>query len=246
MLLTTKNLTKRFGGLVAVDDVTIEVQEGELRSVIGPNGAGKTTFFNLITGLLEPSEGEIMFNGDPITHEKPEARVKKGIARSFQVTNIFPGLSVKRNIRISLQNSAGYGRNFWSQVDGIESLDRRVDEIIDEIGITASPETVASTMSHGEKRLLEIALVVAQNPSIILLDEPAAGMSAEETREVVDLIRSLNEDYTIMLIEHDIDLIMELSDKITVLADGSVITEGKPDEVAANEDVQAAYLGGTV
>ena len=246
MILTTENLTKRFGGLIAVEDVNLSIEEGELRSVIGPNGAGKTTLFNLLTGLLEPSVGEIHFKGETITHEKPEARVKRGIARSFQITNIFPELSIRRNIRISLQNSAGYGRNFWSKVDENEELEERVNEIIDYIGITARPETTASTMSHGEKRLLEIALVIAQDPSIILLDEPAAGMSAEETREVVDLIRSLNEDYTIMLIEHDIELVMELSDKITVLADGSVISEGHPEKVAADEGVQAAYLGGTV
>lgn len=245
-MLETKNLTKEFSGLIAVDNVNMSVEEGELRSLIGPNGAGKTTFFNLLTGLLSPTSGDIVYDGKPITNQNPEERVKQGIARSFQVTNIFPELTVKKNIRIAVQRDAGYMWNFWSKTDDIPELNERVEEIISEVGITVDPETTASTMSHGEKRLLEIAMVIAQDPEILLLDEPAAGMSAEESREIIDLIRSLNENYTILLIEHDIDLIMRLSDRISVLVEGSVIAEGTPEEVAADDRVQEAYLGGEV
>lgn len=246
MLLETENLTKRFNGLVAVDGVNIAVEAGEIRALIGPNGAGKTTTFDLLTGLLEPSEGEIRLEGEPITNKSPEERVSMGISRSFQITNIFPELSVTKNIRIAVQQDQGYSWNFWSKVDEIDTLEERTAEIIDFVGINADPEAKAATLSHGEKRLLEIAIVVARDPSIVLLDEPAAGMSAEETREMIDLIRSLNEEYTILLIEHDIELIMELSDKITVLSNGKVISQGTPAEVSANERVQEAYLGGEI
>jgi branched-chain amino acid transport system ATP-binding protein len=245
-VLETRELTKEFGGLVAVDKINLTVNEGELRSVIGPNGAGKTTFFNLLTGLLSPTEGEILFQGDSITHVDPEDRVKIGIGRSFQVTNIFPGLSVRKNIRTAVQRDAGHGRNFWSNTDNLAELNDRVDEIIKDIGITVAPETKAEIMSHGEKRLLEIAIVTAQDPSLLLLDEPAAGMSAEETKEIIDLIQWLNKSYTIVLIEHDIDLVMKLSDRISILVEGSIVAEGTPEEVAANERVQEAYLGGEV
>lgn len=244
MLLETENLTKRFNGLVAVDGVDIAVEAGEIRALIGPNGAGKTTTFDLLTGLLEPSEGETRLEGEPITDKSPEERVSMGISRSFQITNIFPELSVKKNIRIAVQQDQGYSWNFWSKVDEIDALAERTAEIIDYVGIDADPEAKAATLSHGEKRLLEIAIVIARDPSIILLDEPAAGMSAEETREIIDLIRSLNEEYTVLLIEHDIELIMEISDKITVLSNGQVISQGTPAEVSSNERVQEAYLGG--
>lgn len=246
MLLETENLTKRFNGLVAVDSIDLGVETGEIRALIGPNGAGKTTTFDLLTGLLEPSEGEIRFQGERITGKSPEERAKMGISRSFQITNIFPELSVKKNVRIAVQQDEGYTWNFWSNVDGIPALEERTSDILEYVGIDADPETEASTLSHGEKRLLEIAIVIARDPSILLLDEPAAGMSAEETREMIDLIRSLNEEYTILLIEHDIELIMELSDKITVLSNGRILAQGTPAEVSTNERVQEAYLGGEV
>lgn len=244
MLLRTENLTKRFGGLTAVDDVTLDVAQGELRSVIGPNGAGKTTFFNLITGLLQPTSGEVLLNQDSIVGLKPHERVGRGISRSFQITNIFPELSIRKNIRISLQNERGYGRNFWSRVDDIPELETETDRIIQRVGIESPPETEAASMSHGEKRRLEIGIAIAQDPDLLLLDEPAAGMSEEETREIVALIRDLNERYTILLIEHDIDLVMELSDQITVLSEGAIIADGTPAQVTANDRVQEAYLGG--
>ncbi|THE63027.1 ABC transporter ATP-binding protein [Salinadaptatus halalkaliphilus] len=244
MLLETTDLTKRFDGLVAVDQVDLSVEKGEIQSIIGPNGAGKTTTFNLLTGMLSPSDGEIRFNGEDITDESSEKRVKRGISRSFQITNIFPELTVRKNIRIAVQEEYGYGWNFWTKTEDIPELEERTLEIIDYVGITADPDAEASTLSHGEKRLLELAIVVARDPELIMLDEPAAGMSEEETKEVVDLIHSLNEEYTILLIEHDIDLIMELSDTITVLANGAVIAQGTPEEVGSSDRVQEAYLGG--
>jgi branched-chain amino acid transport system ATP-binding protein len=245
-MLETKHLTKEFGGLVAVDDVSMSVDDGELRAIIGPNGAGKTTLLNLLTGLLTPTKGEILLRGEPITDLDPETRVARGIGRSFQITNIFPELSVRKNIRIAVQREAGLGWNFWSNTDSMTDLNDRVDEIIEEVGITVDPDTTAAATSHGEKRLLELAIVIAQDPDVLLLDEPAAGMSAEETRELVELIRRLNESYTIVLIEHDIDLIMELSDRITVLVEGSIIAEGRPADVSADDRVQEAYLGGEI
>lgn len=244
MLLETEGLTKQFGGLTAVEEATMTVEEGELRSVIGPNGAGKTTFFNLLTGLLEPSAGDVRFRGSSIVGLPPEARVRRGISRSFQITNIFPELSIRRNVRVALQNDLGYGRNFWSDVDSIPELEEGTRRVIDRVGIDADPDTKARTMSHGEKRRLEIGIAIAQDPELLLLDEPAAGMSNDETRELIALIRELNEEYTVLLIEHDIDLVMELSDVITVLTEGRVIAEGTPEEVEADVAVQEAYLGG--
>ena len=246
MLLETDDLTKSFGGLVAVDGVNIAVKEGELRSVIGPNGAGKTTFFNLLTGVLRPTSGDIRFEGESVVGVEPNDRVKRGISRSFQLTNIFPELSIQKNVSVALQNKLGYGRNFWSNTDSLTDLHAQSLEILDRVDIDEDPQTTAAEMSHGEKRRLEVGIAIAQDPQLLLLDEPTAGMSKEETRELVEVIESLNDSCTIMLIEHDIDVVLELSDQITVLTEGSVIADGTPEEVTNDEDVNEAYIGGKV
>ena len=212
--------------------------------MIGPNGAGKTTFFNLLTGVLQPTSGDIVFDGDSVVGVPPHDRVKRGISRSFQLTNIFPELSIQKNVSVALQNKLGYGRNFWSRTDSLEDLQRRTMDILETVEIEENPTTKAEEMSHGEKRRLEVGIAIAQDPDLLLLDEPTAGMSKEETRELVDVIELLNEQCTILLIEHDIDLVMELSDRITVLTEGSIIAEGTPREVRNNQSVQDAYIGG--
>lgn len=246
MLLETEGLTKKFGGLTAVDGVTISIEEGELRSVIGPNGAGKTTLFNLLTGVMSPSEGDIRFEGESIVGVDPHDRVERGISRSYQLTNIFPQLSIEKNITVALQNKHGYGRNFWSRVDSQSEVLDETAEILRRVNIEEDLSTPATEMSHGEKRRLEVGIAIAQDPKLLLLDEPTAGMSKEESRELVEVIESLSEQCTILLIEHDIEMVLDISDSITVLSEGTVISEGTPAEITQDEAVQDAYIGGRV
>jgi branched-chain amino acid transport system ATP-binding protein len=243
MVLKTSSLTKQFGALTAVDEVSIHIEEGELRALIGPNGAGKTTLFNLITGLIKPSKGTISFRGEDITNLSVEKRVQRGISRSFQVTNIFPSLSVRENIRVAVQQQSAHRWNFWSDVDEITEMEDEVLDILEYVGMEIDPDTAASTLSHGEKRQLEIAIAIANDPDILLLDEPTAGMSKSETEEMITLIRELGKEHALLLVEHDIDLVLELSDRITVLHRGRVIAEGSPEKIVTNNDVQRAYLG---
>jgi len=246
--LQTVNLTKNFGELVAVDQVNLSVESGEFRSVIGPNGAGKTTLFNCITGALQPSEGRVLLNDEDITDSPSHERVRKGIGRSFQITNIFGGLSALENVRLAAQaipsRELKMRTRLFRQTSKFEDLTAQARDVLDQIGLSEHAETRASTLAYGDQRRLEIGLVLATEPDIVLLDEPTAGMSTEETEATMKLVDEVLADQTLLLIEHDIDLVMDVSDRITVLNQGDVITTGTPEEVASNDEVQEAYLGG--
>ncbi|MFB6121811.1 MAG: ABC transporter ATP-binding protein [Halobacteriaceae archaeon] len=247
-VLKTEGLTKRFGELTAVDHVDLEVEAGEFRSVIGPNGAGKTTTFNLITGALIPTDGTVLFNGEEITKMPPHERVHRGVGRSFQITNVFGGLTVRENVRLAAQSvhadDISRREAMFRNKDSFEELTARTDEILDQIGLRERANENAQTLAYGDQRRLEIGLVLATDPELVMLDEPTAGMSTEETQDTMDLIGDVLSDQSLMLIEHDIDLVMRVSDRITVLTRGEVLASGTPEEIAANDDVRDAYLGG--
>lgn len=247
-MLETENLTKQFGELTAVDHVDLEVEDGEFRSVIGPNGAGKTTTFNLITGALTPSNGTVRFAGEDITEMSPHERVRRGVGRSFQLTNVFGGLTVHENVRLAAQSVfhddiSRYEAMFRDK-NSFEDITRHTNEVLEQIGLDSRADERADTLAYGDQRRLEIGLVLATDPKLVLLDEPTAGMSSEETQQTLDLIEDVLSDQSLMLIEHDIDLVMRVSDRITVLTRGQVLASGTPEEIAENEDVRDAYLGG--
>ncbi|WP_435349689.1 ABC transporter ATP-binding protein [Haloarchaeobius sp. HRN-SO-5] len=246
-VLETKGLTRRFGELVAVDDLDLEVERGEFRSVIGPNGAGKTTLFNLISGALLPSEGAVIFDGDDVSRLRPHERVHRGIGRSFQITNVFGGLTVRENVRLAAQavlRDRSPVENAFRSKDSFDDLNGRTNDVLDRIGLAERGGEQASTLAYGDRRRLEIGLVLATDPTLVMLDEPTAGMSADETRETMELIGDVLADRTVLLIEHDIELVMNASDRITVLNRGEELATGPPEAVAENEQVQQAYLGG--
>ena len=241
VLLRTERLTRAFGSLIAVDRVDVAVQRGELRSIIGPNGAGKTTFFRLISGQMPPSSGRIWFGEQDITGMPQHAVARLGIAMSYQITNVFPHLTVHENVRVAVQGPAR-AFDFWSRADRLTDTHARATELLRTIGL-AKADVLAAHLSHGEKRHLEIAIALAGNPALLLLDEPTAGMSPEETDETMRLIRELATGRTVVLVEHKMKVVMKISDRITVLHQGQVLAEGTPDEIRANERVQQTYLG---
>ena len=244
-LLRVQNVSRHFGKLIAVNGVSLTVEPGELRAVIGPNGAGKTTFFNLISGFFPPSAGRIVFDGADITAVPPHRRVTMGIARTFQITEIFPELTVRENLRIPVEVAAGLRLRPWLSRDDDGELRARVSELLDMGGLTEKADRLVGELSHGDQRATEIIMSLALKPHLLLLDEPTAGMGDQETYDITRLIRRLHKDakLSILLIEHDMRVIFHLADRITVLAEGAVLASGTPDEIAANERVQAAYLG---
>ena len=244
-LLQVDGVSRHFGSLIAVGDVSMTVEPGELRAVIGPNGAGKTTFFNLISGLLTPSAGRIVFDGEDITKLLPARRVWRGMARTFQITEIFPELTVRENLRIPVEGAAGYRLRPWMSRDTAEEMSARVSELMDMGGLTDKADRLVGELAHGDQRATEIMMALALKPRLLLLDEPTAGMGDQETYDITRLIRRLHKDQrlTIVLIEHDMRVVFHLADRIMVLAEGSVLAEGTPNEIAQNERVQAAYLG---
>jgi branched-chain amino acid transport system ATP-binding protein len=241
-LLRTERLTRAFGSLMAVDRVDVAVRKGELRSIIGPNGAGKTTFFRLISGEMPPTSGRILFNERDITGLPQHTVVRLGIAKSYQITNVFPHLTVHENVRVAVQ---GYTRcfNFWTRADRLDDVRDRATALLHTIGLGAKADLLAAHLSHGEKRHLEIGIALASEPALLLLDEPTAGMSPEETDETMTLIRELAAGRTIILVEHKMKVVMKISDRITVLHQGQVLAEGTPEEIRANDRVQQTYLG---
>jgi branched-chain amino acid transport system ATP-binding protein len=244
-LLEVCNVTHAFGSLVAVADVSLTVDQGELRAVIGPNGAGKTTFFNLISGLFSPSRGQIIFDGRDVTAVPAHERVTMGMARTFQITEIFPELSVRENLRIPVEVAAGLRLRPWLSRAADARIRARVSELLEMGGLENRAERVAGELPHGDQRATEIMMALALNPRLLLLDEPTAGMADQETYDITRLIRRLHRDHrlTIVLIEHDMRVIFNLADRIMVLAEGKVLAEGTADEIAGDERVQAAYLG---
>jgi len=244
-LLRTEKLTKAFGALLAVNDVTLEVAAGTLHSIIGPNGAGKTTVFNLLTGQLERTSGRIVFDGRDITGTPPSRIAHLGIARSFQRTNVFPALTLLENVWAAAFARRDSWRGLcWRRTDRFADVRERALRALADVGLRDRAHQPAREISHGEQRQLELAIALAANPRLLLLDEPAAGLSPEESRKMVALVTSLKGRYTIVLIEHKMDIIMGVSDRITVMHFGSVIAEGTPAEIQRNEEVRRAYLGG--
>jgi branched-chain amino acid transport system ATP-binding protein len=244
-LVRTERLTKSFGALTAVNAVTLEVEEGSLHSVIGPNGAGKTTFFNLLTGQHTPTSGRILFDGRDIVGTPPHGIAHLGIARSFQRTSIFPTLSILDNVWLAtFARQASWRGLAWRRADRYPELTRRALEVLGEVGLGEKASLPAREISHGEQRQLELAIALAAAPRVLLLDEPAAGLSPEETRRMVALVRALKGRYTMVLIEHKMDIIMSVSDRISVMHFGSLIAEGTPAEIQKNAEVRRAYLGG--
>ena len=246
-MLDIRNVTKKFGSLVAVNDVSMQVAPGELRAIIGPNGAGKTTFFNMISGFFPPTAGEIVFDGSTVTKMAVTQRVAMGMARTFQITEIFPELTVRENIRIGVESALGLRQRFWLGTAQKAAVDNGIDEALTHTGLTGKADRLVGELSHGDQRAAEIATALTLKPRLLLLDEPTAGMGEHETYAVANLIRRLhkNSAYTIVLIEHDMRVVFNLADKITVLGEGKMLAEGTPDEIAANPVVQAAYLGST-
>ena len=244
-VLEVKDLSKRFGSLVAVRDISLTVEPGELRAVIGPNGAGKTTFFNLVSGFFAPSTGSILFEGRDIGGVPPHRRVRPGMARTFQVTEIFPELTVFENIRIVTEIAAGYRLRPWLSAAETAKVRRRIEETLALAALSGKADRLVGELAHGDQRAAEIAMALALQPRLLLLDEPTAGMGDQETYEITQLIRRLHKDrkLTIVLIEHDMRVVFHLADRITVLDQGSFLAEGTPQEIAANAAVQTAYLG---
>jgi branched-chain amino acid transport system ATP-binding protein len=241
-LLRTEALSRSFGSLIAVDRVDLAVRTGELRSIIGPNGAGKTTLFRLISGEMAPSSGRVWFKGRDITGLPQHAVARLGITKSYQITNVFPHLTVHENVRVAVQ---GWTRafNFWSRADRLPEVAERAHALLGTVGLAAKAGLLAAHLSHGEKRHLEIGIALASDPELLLLDEPTAGMSPEETEETMALIRELSARRTVVLVEHKMKLVMRISDRITVLHQGQVLADGTPAEIRANERVQQTYLG---
>jgi branched-chain amino acid transport system ATP-binding protein len=244
-LLQVQKVSKLFGSLVAVNDVSMTVEPGELRAVIGPNGAGKTTFFNLITGFFRPTSGKIIFNGDDITALLPARRVWRGIARTFQITEVFPELTVHENLRIPVEVASGFRLQPWLSRDDDAKVRARVAELLQMGGLSDKAPRLVGELAHGDQRSTEIMMAIALNPRLLLLDEPTAGMGEQETFEIIQLIRRLHKDskLTIVLIEHDMRVVFHLADRIMVLDQGKFLAEGTPQEIAKNEAVQTAYLG---
>ncbi|CAZ86950.1 MAG: ABC transporter ATP-binding protein [Thiomonas sp.] len=244
-LLQLHNVSRRFGALKALTDISIEVQPGELRAVIGPNGAGKTTLFNLISGFFPPSEGQITFDGRPIQTVNPGELVKRGIIRTFQITEIFRSLTVYENLRIAVEVAQGVNLRPWMGRALRKRIDDQVDELMHLVKISGKADRVTGEMSHGDQRVVEVGIALARRPKLLLLDEPTAGMGDEETHHMTALIRDLNKNQGIatLFVEHDMEIVFGIADRITVLDNGTLLAEGTADEIANNARVQAAYLG---
>jgi branched-chain amino acid transport system ATP-binding protein len=246
IILETINLRKQFGALLAVDNVSIKVRKNSLHAIIGPNGAGKTTLFNLLSGNLEPTSGHVIFKGRDITHQPVHRTIHFGMGRSFQITNIFPNLTVFENIRLAAQALGRDNFKFWQAASQFKRYEDRVREVIEKVGLQGRAETPARTLPHGDQRKLELGMILAPDPEVLLLDEPTAGMASEQVPELIALIQDIQKagNKTVMLVEHNMNVVMSVSDAITVMHQGKVLAEGKPSEIAANKEVQTAYLGG--
>jgi len=245
-IVETKDLTIRFGGHVAVDHVNVQIFPFTFKSIIGPNGAGKTTFFNMISGQYRPSEGRVFFKGEDITPLSPALRTKLGIGRSFQLTNVFLSLTVLENVRLAIQSQKNIGFNFWKNYLHFSELEDRAYEILNMVLLDTKWSVPASSLTHGEQRKLEIAILLALEPEVLLLDEPTAGMALEEVPSILDLLKQIKsrKDKTILLVEHKMDVLMALSDSIAVLHEGKLIADDTPEAISKNKEVQEAYFGG--
>lgn len=242
-ILQTKNLSKNFGALMAVNDVSLEIGLG-VHSIIGPNGAGKTTLFNLLSGFLEPSSGQIFYSGQEITSLPPYRISRMGLARSFQITSIFPDLSVYENVRIAVQSRLRASYNFLLSFKSLKGVDEKTKETLARVGLSDFADTKAKNLSYGLQRSLDIGISLATDPKLILLDEPTSGMDLQDSKQVIGLISEISLKIPVVLIEHNIDIVLSISDVVTVLYQGGILEEGTPSEIQKSEKVQSAYLGG--
>jgi ABC-type branched-subunit amino acid transport system ATPase component len=243
-ILTIQGLTKDFGGLRAVDSVTLDVEQGKLTSVIGPNGAGKTTLFNLITGLIKPDSGRIVFHGEDITHIPIHRIIKKGMSRSFQILNLFNELTLFENVWLGVQSQQGHGPEIFSNPDKFKSLKEETYRIIGEIGLLGKEESPVKLLSYGDRRILEITVSLTAKPSLLLLDEPTSGLVSEDRKRISGFMKRLSAQLTLIVVEHDMDVVLSISDHIIVMHQGRILAQGTPDEIRRNEKVQEVYLGG--
>jgi len=242
-ILETSALTKEFKGFTAVNNVDLKVRRGTIHALIGPNGAGKTTCFNLITKFLQPSSGTIVYKGQDITHSKPHDVARMGLVRSFQISAVFPHLTVLENVRIALQRSLGTEYHFWRSEHSIGVLNERALQLLDDVGVKAFADQPAADLPYGRKRALEIATTLAVDPEMLLLDEPMAGMGAEDIERTSNLIRRVARERTVLMVEHNLSVVANLSDQLTVLARGEILAEGTYAEVSRNPQVVEAYMG---
>jgi branched-chain amino acid transport system ATP-binding protein len=240
-ILRTENLSIRFGGLTALSGVNFEVAREEIRAIIGPNGAGKSTFFNCLTGVLRPTSGQIFLNGDDITGLPPDRISRKGIARSYQITNILPNATTLENVRIAAQ-SRRHGWNMLHHHDHFRDIIEKAEAVLESVGLIGKADELAANLSHGEQRNLEIGIALATEPQLLCLDEPTAGMSAAETHDTMQLVRRIAKNLTILIVEHDMQVVMELAQRITVLHYGQILAEGTPAEIQQNPRVLEVYL----
>jgi branched-chain amino acid transport system ATP-binding protein len=245
VILETRNLTKEFKGFTAVNDVNLKVQRGHIHALIGPNGAGKTTCFNLLTKFLVPTSGQILFNGRDITQARPAQIARMGIIRSFQISAVFPHLTVLQNVRIGLQRELGTSFNFWQSESSLNKLNDRAMALLAEVDLGEFADTVTVDMPYGRKRALEIATTLAMEPELMLLDEPTQGMGHEDVHRVTELIKKVSKGRTILMVEHNMNVVSGICDKISVLQRGAMLAEGSYAEVSRNPQVMEAYMGTT-
>jgi branched-chain amino acid transport system ATP-binding protein len=242
-LLEVDALYKSFGALRATDGVELEVLEGETHAIIGPNGAGKTTFISQLAGNLRPDSGRIRFAGEDVTALPAAKRARRGLARSFQITSIYPGFTALENVALAVQARSGHSFRFWRPAHEDVSLRQPARELLEEVGLGQRTHLLAANLAHGEQRQLEIAMVLATRPRLLLLDEPMAGMGLDESQRMIALLAALKRRQTIVLVEHDMDAVFRLADRISVLVYGRIVATGSPEEIRANEEVRKAYLG---
>jgi branched-chain amino acid transport system ATP-binding protein len=243
-ILEAVGISKHFGGLMANHDVSFTVEEGKITSIIGPNGAGKTTLFNLLTGLYKPDAGKVLFEGQNISRWPIHKIVSLGIARSFQVLNIFNEISPADNIRLAVQSRKKRSLNFLRSAKGFGDINQETDAVLEEIGLSTVKYLPTKNLSYGDKRVLEIGIAMASQPKLLLMDEPTSGLPAMETERIKEFIKKISTQLTVVVIEHDMDIVLTISDIIIVLHQGRVIAQGAPEEIKANDEVQEAYLGG--
>jgi branched-chain amino acid transport system ATP-binding protein len=242
-ILETRGLTKEFKGFVAVNNVDLKVQRGHIHALIGPNGAGKTTFFNLLTKFLPPSRGSILFNGVDITHEKPAQTARRGIVRSFQISAVFPHMTVRENVRAALQRNLGTSFHFWKPEKSLYPLHDRVHELLAAVDLQDFADELTVNLPYGRKRALELATTLALEPELMLLDEPTQGMGHEDVDRVTQLIKKVSSGRTILMVEHNMNVVASIADRITVLQRGAIIADGPYAEVSRNPQVMEAYMG---
>ena len=243
VLLSAKGITKRFGGLAAVNNVSIDLARNQIHAVLGPNGAGKSTLTNLLSGDLPPTEGQILLNGKDVTGHTPESISRQGLGRSYQKTNIFQPFTVWENVRLAAQSRTPHAARWLSRASALKDINERAERAIELAGLQSRAKAVAGAISHGEQRQVEIAMTLATRPQVLLLDEPLAGMGHAEAERMVELLLALKKDHAMMLVEHDMDAVFALADRLTVMVNGQVIASGLPADIRADAGVQAAYLG---